>query len=86
MGAVAAAPGERNSDAPPLPSHAPPPPPSLSLFSALITKCNYQDTYTTCQQLANMGYLPKGVSSFEAKALTGERVRGTGEDARAGRQ
>lgn len=39
--------------------------------SALITKCNYQDTYTTCQQLANMGYLPKGVQSFEAKKMTG---------------
>jgi hypothetical protein len=50
--------------------------PVICLFfspsSALVTKCNYQDTYTTCQQLANLGYLPKGVQSFEAKSLTGE--------------
>lgn len=46
--------------------------PLLPSRSALITKCNYQDTYTTCAQLANMGYLPKGVQSFEADKLTGE--------------
>jgi hypothetical protein len=39
-----------------------------------VTKCNYQDTFTTCTMLANMGYLPKGVQSFEAKMLTGARA------------
>ncbi|KAI8465061.1 MAG: hypothetical protein J3K34DRAFT_525684 [Monoraphidium minutum] len=40
-------------------------------LSALITKCNYQDTFTTCSQLGLMGYLPKGVQAFEANTLTG---------------
>ena len=40
--------------------------------SALVTKGNSQETYTTCSQLAELGYLPKGVQAFQAPQLTGE--------------